>query len=147
MKMCVIALVTFALVAPAPARAQSACDQINGPYVGGRTGTIHRVPAIVFDRITLQSGIGDDGHQVTTAPDSASASHLRLRVKECIPLAPNRVRLTLATATPGAGHPWIDAGSAVVTIYDGGARLWVVGETAGAEFPGWLLRIPPAPRA
>jgi hypothetical protein len=146
MKMFVIALATMALVAPVPARAQGACDQINGTYVGGRTGTIHGAAAIVFDRIALQSGIGDDGHQVVTAPDSPSATHLKLRVKECIPLSPTRVRLTLATTAPGAGQPWIDAGSAVVTIYDGGARLWVSGETPGAEFPGWLLRIPPAPR-
>lgn len=147
MKMCFIALAAVALIAPVPARAQSACNQINGTYVGGRTGTIHRVPAIVFDRIRLESGIGADGHQVTTSADTSLASHLRLRVKECIPLSPTRVRLTMATATPGPGHPWIDAGSAVVTIYDGGARLWIVGETPEAEFPGWLLRLPPTPRA
>jgi hypothetical protein len=146
MKMCVIALVTVALVAPVSARAQAPCDQINGTYVGGRTGTLHGTPVVVFDRITLQSAIGDNGHQVVAAPAAPNASHVRLRVKECIPLSSDRVRLTLATTAPGGGQPWIDAGSAVITIYDGGARLWFVGDTAGAELPGWLLRIPPAPR-
>jgi hypothetical protein len=138
MKPIFLALAAAACVAPMAANAAGACDQVNGTYVDGRAGTLQGTSMIAFDRLVLNKGAGN-GDQVLTTPNGAGANHILLRTT-CTPLTANTARLSIDSMIPGNG--WSSAGSVVLTILDGGNRIWFRGETAGAEFPGWLLRVP-----
>lgn len=144
MKIAALILAGLALGAPATARAAGICDQITGTYVAGRTGPFLTTRAfIAFDRLTLNAGVGS-GDQVTTTPTQPGADHLVLKVKSCQPLTANTARLEIETATPG-GTVFSSAGTADVTVFDGGSRVWIRGNIVGGELPGWLLRVPPPP--
>jgi hypothetical protein len=147
MKIAALLLAGLALGAPATASAANICEQISGTYIAGRTGTFHRTPDyLAFTRIELRAGVSvrEDGHQVTTTKASPAAEHVLLRVKNCQPLTANSARLEFETAAPGT-TVFSDAGSAEATVYDGGSRIWIRGNIVGAEFPGYLLRLPPPP--
>lgn len=142
MKMMTLMLAGLALGAPATAHAAGICDQITGIYVDGRAGTFQGVRgALAFDRLILTAGIGN-GDQVTTTSQSPTANHVQLKVTACAPLTANTARLSVDSAVPGSAFS--SAGSVMATVVDGGSRVWIRGETPGAEFPGWLLRVPPA---
>lgn len=142
MKIAALMLAGLALGVPATARAAGICDQITGTYVAGRTGPFLTTRAfIAFDLLTLTAGVGR-GHQVTTTPTQPAADHLVLRVTRCQPLTATTARLEIESATPG-GTVFSSAGSADVTVYDGGSRVSIHGNIVGAELPGWLLRVPP----
>jgi hypothetical protein len=148
MKIAALLLAGLALGAPATASAANICEQITGIYIAGRTGTFHGTPNyLAFTRIELRVGVSvrEDGHQVTTTRALPAADHVLLRVKSCQPLTASTARLDLETATPGT-TVFSSAGSAEATVYDGGSRVWIRGNIIGAEFPGWLLRLPPEPR-
>ena len=144
MKVVTLMLAALALGAPATASAAGICDQITGTYVDGRTGPFLTTRAfIAFDRLTLTAGVGD-GDQVTTTPTQPAANHLIVKVKRCQPLTATTARLEIETAAPGS-TVFSSAGTADVTVFDGGSRVWIRGNTVGGELPGWLLRVPPPP--
>ena len=151
MKIVALLLAGLALGTPAPASAANICEQITGTYIAGRTGTFNGTDDyLAFTRIELRGGVsvsvrgGYDGHQVTTTKPTPAADHLLLKVKNCQPLTANTARLELETAAPGTAV-FGSAGNAEATVFDGGSRVWIRGNIIGAEFPGWLLRLPPPP--
>ena len=144
MTMAALILAGLAFGAPATASAAGICDQITGTYVAGRTGLNAR-GYMAFDVVTLNAGVSvTTGHQVTTLAAQPAADHLLLRVARCHPLTANTARLELETATPGS-TVFGSAGNADVTVFDGGSRVWIRGNIVGAEYPGWLLRVPAPP--
>lgn len=144
MKIAALILAGLALGTPVTASAAGICDQITGIYVDGRIGTFHNTRGfIAFDRLDLTAGVGS-GDQVTTTTLQGAATHLSLKVKACIPLTATTARLEMETAAPGT-TVYSSAGTADVTVFDGGSRVWVRGNTVGAALPGWLLRVPPPP--
>ena len=136
-------LAGLTLGAPAPGGPAGVCDQINGTYVDGRLGLFYADSMLAFDRLTLAQGVGE-GHQLTTGPSLPGGTHVLLRVTVCRPLAPDRAQLGIETAMAGTSlnsRPiFVEA-----TVFEAGARVWVRGTIPGAEFPGWLLRVPPPP--
>jgi hypothetical protein len=144
MKIATLVLTGLMLGVPGTARAAGICDQITGTYVAGRTGAFHNTSGfIAFDQLTLTAGVGS-GDQVTTTATQAAADHLVLKVKSCHPLTANTARLEIETAAPGT-TAFSSAGTADVTVFDRGSRVWIRGNIVGAELPGWLLRVPPRP--
>lgn len=136
-------LAGLTLGAPAPGGPAGVCDQINGTYVDGRLGLFNADSMLAFDRLKLAQGVGE-GHQLTTRPSQPGGTHVLLRVTVCRPLAPNRAQLVVETALAGtsvySGPIFLEA-----TVFDAGARVWIRGTIPNAEFPGWLLRVPPPP--
>lgn len=135
----------LALGSPVSAPAAGVCDQINGTYSASRIGMLGGNPALLaFDRLVLRAGAGT-GRQVTLASaTSPSGDQIDLRIT-CAPVDATHATLLVASRRAGSGAAFGDAGSVSVTVYDGGSRLWVVGNTPPGSMPGWLLRIPPNP--
>lgn len=135
----------LALGSPVSASAAGVCDQINGTYTGSRIGTLGGNPTLLaFDRLTLTAGAGT-GRQVQVASATApTGDQINLEIT-CTPVDATRATLTVKSHRVGSRTPFSDAGSVSVTVYDGGSRLRVVGNTPPGSMPGWLLRIPPNP--
>jgi hypothetical protein len=135
----------FALSAPVPASAAGACDQINGTYTGSRIGALGgNSQLLAFDRLTLTAGVGT-GRQVQVAtPTAPAGDQIDLDVT-CTPVDATHATLVVKSRRAGSGTAFSDAGSVTVTVYDGGSRLWIVGNTPPRSMPGWLLRLPPNP--
>jgi hypothetical protein len=144
MKIVALILAGLALGTPATASAAGVCDQITGTYVDGRRGPFLTIDTLIaFDRLELTAGVGS-GDQVTTTPNQRAADHLLLKVTRCHPLTETTARLEVESAAPGS-TVYSSAGTVDVTVFDGGSRVWVRGNTVGGELPGWLLRVPPPP--
>lgn len=151
MKIAALLLAGLALGTPATASATNICEQITGFYIAGRTGTFRGTENyLAFTLIQLRGGVSVsvrnayDGHQVTTLKAAAQADHVLLKVRNCQPLTANTALLELETAAPGTTL-FVSAGNAEATVFDGGSRVWIRGNIPDAEFPGWLLRLPPPP--
>lgn len=132
----------FALGLPASSAA-GACDQINGIYTGSRIGTLgDNRQLLAFDRLDLTAGAGS-GRQVQVASPAAPAGDQIDLAITCAPVDATHATLVVRSRRAGSGADYSDAGSVAVTLYDGGSRLKVVGNTPPGSMPGWLLRIPP----
>ncbi|HET7231256.1 MAG TPA: hypothetical protein VFJ16_14705 [Longimicrobium sp.] len=133
------------LGSPVSTPAAGVCDQINGTYTGSRIGTLGGNPALLaFDRLDLTAGAGT-GRQVQVANETApSGDQIDLAVI-CAPVDATHAMLVVKARRSGSGTDFSDAGSVTVTVYDGGSRLAVEGNTPPHSMPGWLLRIPPNP--
>jgi hypothetical protein len=131
--------------APISASAAGACDQINGTYSGSRIGTLGDNPRLLaFDRLTLNAGAGT-GRQVQVAsPTAPTGDQIDLQIT-CAPVDATHAMLVVKSRRAGSGTAFSDAGSVTVTLFDGGSRLWAVGNTPPGSMPGWLLRLPPNP--
>jgi len=135
----------LALGSPGPAPAAGVCDQINGTYSGSRIGTLGGNPALLaFDRLELTAGAGS-GRQVQVASPTAPAGDQIDLAVNCTPVDATHATLVVRARRAGSGTALSDAGSVTVTVFDGGSRLWVVGNTPPGSMPGWLLQLPPNP--
>lgn len=135
----------LALGSPVSVPAAGVCDQINGAYSGSRIGTLGDNPTLLaFDLLTLTAGAGT-GRQVQVASESAPAGDQIDLAITCAPVDATHAMLIVKARRAGSGTAFSDAGSVTVTLYDGGSRLWVVGNTPPGSMPGWLLRLPPNP--
>lgn len=135
----------LALGVPVSASATGVCDQINGTYSGSRIGVLGGNSALLaFDRLELTAGAGP-GRQVQVASETApGGDQIDLDVT-CAPIDATHATLVVKARRSGSGTAFSDAGSVTVTLYDGGSRLWVVGNTPPGSMSGWLLRLPPNP--
>lgn len=135
----------LALGRPASASTAGVCDQINGTYTGSRIGSLGgNLQLLAFDRLRLTAGAGS-GRQVQVATPSAPAGdQIDLNIT-CAPVDATHATLIVKSRRAGSSTAFSDAGSVTVTSYDGGSRLWVVGNTPPGSMQGWLLRIPPNP--
>jgi|GEM_PF-1915100 len=135
----------LALGSPVSAPAAGACDQINGTYSGSRIGALGGNPSLLaFDRLTLNAGAGT-GRQVQVAsPTAPTGEQIDLQIT-CAPVDATHVMLIVQSRRAGSGTAFGDGGSVTVTLFDGGSRLWVVGNIPPGSMPGWLLRLPPNP--
>jgi hypothetical protein len=134
----------LALGLPVSASA-TVCDEINGTYSGARIGELGGNSALLaFDLMTLTAGAGS-GRQVQVASETAPAGdQIDLEIT-CVPVDATHALLVVKARRSGSGTAFSDAGSATVTLYDGGSRLWVEGNTPPGSMAGWLLRVPPDP--
>jgi len=145
MKAWMLPLVALATL-PLPAAAQGICDQISGTYIAGTLGSFDgNTETIGFARLDYAKGVGTGRQAVAFQAAAASADHVRLAMS-CTPLTATTARINFKSAQGGTNPPANDAGSVVYTVYDGGARIWVVGDMPTRRMPGWLLRLPPPPR-
>ena len=123
----------------------SACDQITGTYTGSRIGELGGNPQLLaFDRAELRAGAGT-GRQVQVASPTASTGDQIDLVITCTPIDATHATLIFTSRLVGSRTAFSDAGSATVTVYDGGSRLWIVGNNPPGSMEGWLLRVPPKP--
>jgi hypothetical protein len=145
MKILTLLFAGLALAAPLSASATGVCDQINGTYTGSRIGALAGLDSLLaFDRLTLTAGAGI-GRQVQVASSAApTGTQIDLSVT-CTPVDATHATLIIQARLAGSGTAFSDAGSVSVTVYDGGSRLWIVGNNPPGAMPGWLLRIPPNP--
>lgn len=145
MKILPLLFAGLALGLPVSASAAGVCDQINGTYSGSRIGTLGDNPALLaFDRLALTAGAGT-GRQVQVASETAPAGDQFDLDITCTPVDATHAMLIVRARRTGSGTALSDAGSVTVTVFDGGSRLWVVGNTPPGSMPGWLLRLPPDP--
>jgi len=134
-----------ALGSPVSASAAGVCDQINGTYIGSRVGRLgDNLELLAFDRLVLTAGTGS-GRQVQVASETAPAGDQIDLAVTCVPVDATHATLVVKARRAGSGTAFSDAGSVAVTLYDGGSRLGVVGNTPPGSMPGWLLRLPPNP--
>ncbi|MFL5542856.1 MAG: hypothetical protein ACJ8J0_28000 [Longimicrobiaceae bacterium] len=130
---------------PISASATGVCDHINGVYSAARIGALGGNPQLLaFDRLELTAGAGTGRQVVVATPTSPAGSQIDL-VISCTPIDATHARLVVRTRLVGSGTAFSDAGSVTITVYDGGSRLWVVGNNPPGSMPGWLLRLPPNP--
>lgn len=137
-----IAMSAAAMLVPAAAQAQpNACGQLNGVYASARLGSFAGTDAhYAFERMLFRAGRGG-GHQILMpSATDATGKHVVLTVTQCQPVAPNQVRLTIASAEPG--KPPYGTSTTTVTVFEGGARLRFVGDAPNPPYPGWMFRIP-----
>jgi hypothetical protein len=145
MKILALLLAGLALGVPVSASAAGVCDEIDGTYVGSRIGDLGgNLQLLAFDRMTLTAGAGT-GRQVQVAsPSAPSGDQIDLEIA-CVPVDATHATLVVKARRAGSGTAFSDAGSVSVTVYDGGSRLRIVGNTPPGSMPGWLLRLPPDP--
>lgn len=145
MKILPLLFAGFALSLPVSAYAAGVCDQINGTYSGSRIGALGgNGELLAFDRLELTAGAGT-GRQVQVASPTAPAGDQIDLAIICTPVDATHAMLVVKARRAGSGTAFSDAGSVTVTSYDGGSRLWAVGNTPPNSMPGWLLRLPPNP--
>jgi hypothetical protein len=143
MKILSLLFAGLALGVPVSASAAGVCDQINGTYSGSRIGVMGSNPELLaFDRLVLTAGAGT-GRQVQVASPAAPAGDQIDLAITCTPVDATHATLIVRARRAGSGTAFSDAGSVTVTVFDGGSRLWVVGNTPPGSMPGWLLRLPP----
>lgn len=143
MKMLPLLFAGLALSLPVAASATGVCDEINGTYSGSRIGELGNIPELLaFDRLTLTAGAGT-GRQVQVASETAPAGDQFDLAITCSPVDATHALLIVKARRAGSGTPLSDAGSVTVTLFDGGSRLWAVGNTPPGSMCGWLLRLPP----
>jgi hypothetical protein len=145
MKILPLLFAGLALGLPVSASAAGVCDQINGTYSGARIGVLGGNPALLaFDHLTLTAGEGT-GRQVQVASETAAAGDQFDLAITCAPVDATHAMLIVKARRAGSGTAFSDAGSVTITVFDGGSRLWAVGNTPPGSMPGWLLRLPPNP--
>lgn len=145
MKLSHLLFAAAAITLPATAHAAGACDQINGTYVDGRVGSFLGYPSfIAFDRLVLTRGVGKGSQVQVTSDKESQAQHIQLTVTSCTPLTPTTARIAVDSTIPGKGTS--GASTVTLTVFDGGSRIWFEGDSPNGKFPGWLLRVPAAPR-
>lgn len=145
MKILPLLFAGLALGAPVSASASGVCDQITGTFVGSRIGSLGgNLQLLAFDRLELRAGAGH-GRQVQVATVSSPAGDQIDLAITCAPVDATHATLVVQARRAGSGTAFSDAGSVTVTLYDGGSRLWAVGNTPPGSMQGWLLRLPPNP--
>jgi hypothetical protein len=144
MKIHLAALAASTLLVPAAAGAAGACDKITGSYVAGRIGPfLGNAQFVSFDLYDLKSGVGSGNQVSMLSVAEAKADHKLISATACLPLTANSARVTFGAAVPGEQSS--SAGSAVFTLFEGGARIWIKGNIENGEAARWLLRVPAAP--
>jgi hypothetical protein len=130
---------------PVPPSAAGACDHITGVYAGARIGALGDAPELLaFDRVDLTAGAGTGRQVQVAAPSAATGDQIDLIIS-CTSIDATHATLAVQTRLVGSGTNFSSGATASVTVYAGGSRLWVVGNTPPRSMQGWLLRVPPPP--
>lgn len=145
MKILSLLFAGLALGLPVAASATGVCDEIDGTYSGARIGVLGDASELLaFDLLTLTDGAGTGRQVQVAAPSAPTGDQIDLAIT-CTPVDATHALLVVRTHLAGSNTAFSDAGSVTVTLYDGGTRLWVEGNSPPGSMPGWLLRLPPNP--